>query len=235
MIDQPPAEQQRLSAAPRFDFKKSLKETDLLPWLRLFRVERYFTRPLASVIARLAYSTAITPNHLTYVSLLLGIAAAAAFLGGRPEFFALGGILTLLSSVFDCTDGMLARSRNACTRYGAFLDLYCDRVVDLLILNGIALGWFFHTGDRLLLIIGLLNTGLYFLQVILFYLMREYQRINTTGQTAEARGLILFAILAGSLLGRLDILILGITAIILTSIIVKFLRFARMGGSGDQA
>lgn len=218
-----------------FDFQKSLKARDPYPFLRWFRVERYFTRPLASVIARLVFRTPVTPNHLTLVSLLLGIAAAAAYLGGRHAWFVLAGILVQMSSIFDCADGMLARSRDACTRYGAYLDLFCDRVVDFLFLAGITLGWFFYSGSRLLFSIGLLNIGLYFLQVSLFYLMRDYQRIEKTGQAAEARGLSYFVMFIGSLFGRLDILILLISAETLINILSKIVRFARWGRRGDQA
>ena len=59
-----------------------------------------------------------------------------------PAFFALAGCLALVSTIFDAADGMLARAKGLTSRYGAFLDLFLDRVADFAVLAGATYGYF---------------------------------------------------------------------------------------------
>jgi len=52
-----------------------------------------------------------------------------------------GGILILLSGVFDVFDGAVARASNFTTRFGGVLDSVCDRYADALIFAGIIYGF----------------------------------------------------------------------------------------------
>ncbi|MCK7477269.1 MAG: CDP-alcohol phosphatidyltransferase family protein [Candidatus Moduliflexus flocculans] len=72
----------------------------------------------------MVFKTAITPNHLTFISFLLSMAAARRLFRRqarlrRPS----GASLAMLSDIFDNADGMLARAKGLTSRYGAFLDL----------------------------------------------------------------------------------------------------------------
>jgi phosphatidylglycerophosphate synthase len=210
-----------------FVFQKSLKESDPYPFLHYFRVERFMTRPLASLIVRAVFKTSVTPNQLTLVSFILGLASGIAFLGGSHSFFILGGILLQLSSILDCADGMLARSKDVCTRYGALLDLFCDRIVDFCVLTGIAFGWLRYSGNQKLFVAALISIGLYFLQVSLYYLMRHYQRKPTIGQAGESRGLSIFVTLILTILNRLDISILILAVYVVASLASKMIQLSR--------
>ncbi|MFO7979651.1 MAG: CDP-alcohol phosphatidyltransferase family protein, partial [Candidatus Aminicenantes bacterium] len=152
------------SATSKFDFQKSLKEISDYPFLKYLRVERYFTRPLASLITRAVYRTSITPNQLTYFSFFLGICSGISFYMGSYVFFVLGGILAQLSSIFDCADGMLARSKNLCSEYGAILDIFLDRIADFFVLGGVVIGYYRYSQNLTVLHIGLIALALYFLQ-----------------------------------------------------------------------
>ena len=197
------------------------------PFLRYLRVERYFTRPLASLIVKAVFKTTVTPNQLTVVSFLLGLASALCYGGGRPGYFVMGGLFLQLSSIFDCADGMLARSKNMCSKFGALLDLFCDRVADFCVLLGIAFGQYRYSGDQLFLRLALVGTGLYFLQVTLYYLMRHHEGRKSIGQAAESRGLAIFAVLLLSLLNRLDIVILILVFEPLINLLFKTIRIIR--------
>lgn len=216
------------SATSKFDFQKSLKEISDYPFLRYFRVERYFTRPLASLITRAVYRTSVTPNQLTYFSFFLGILSGISFFMGNYKFFIFGGILAQLSSIFDCSDGMLARSKNLCSEYGAILDIFLDRIADFFVLGGVVIGYYRYSQNLTVLHIGLIALALYFLQTTLYYLMIMYQS-KKTGLAAEARGLAVFVMLFFSLINRLDLFIFIVTVEVVINVSIKLINFIRWG------
>ena len=199
-----------------FNFHKSLKKTPIKYGIsKYFRVERYFTRPLASIIVRSVINTSITPNQLTYFSFFLGICSALFFLGGKHIYFIIAGILAQLSSIVDCSDGMLARTKDICTKYGAHLDIFLDRIIDFLIFSGIGIGYFIFSNDLKLFIICIFAIALYFLQVTLYYILNSLKQNKKTGESAEQRGLLFFAIFIFSISNLLKIFIyIAITAAI---------------------
>lgn len=79
-------------------------------------------RPLAFGIVRLVAPTAITPNHLTLLSLLFGIAGGALLAWGTAPALAWAAAAVVLHNVFDCADGMLARRRRIRSPVGYLLD-----------------------------------------------------------------------------------------------------------------
>src|SRR6266581_799685 len=87
--------------------------------------------PLAVVFIRLH----IRPNLITTVGTLVVIASATAFGLGwvRP-----GGLLLLVSGVFDLLDGRVARRADMTTTFGAFYDSTLDRVGEAALFSGIA-------------------------------------------------------------------------------------------------
>ncbi len=85
-------------------------------------------RPLAFVVAKLAYPTPLTPNQLTVLSMTLGVCSGAALLSGRPYAALLGAGLLFVSQVIDCSDGMLARMRKKGSELGRMLDGIADSI-----------------------------------------------------------------------------------------------------------
>jgi len=85
--------------------------------------------PLAVVFIRLH----IRPNLITTVGTLVVIASATAFGLGwvRP-----GGLLLLVSGVFDLLDGRVARRADMTTTFGAFYDSTLDRVGEAALFGG---------------------------------------------------------------------------------------------------
>ncbi len=68
----------------------------------------------------------ITPDHLTLVSLILGLAFLPTWLVERP---ALAIILLWLHVAMDGLDGPLARFQNCASPRGSFTDSFCDQIV----------------------------------------------------------------------------------------------------------
>jgi len=82
----------------------------------------------------------INPDILTFVSLAAGILAGLSYAATRtnPWFYLAGGCLLALSGAADSLDGIVARMYGHVSRKGDFLDHFCDRLVDIAILSGLA-------------------------------------------------------------------------------------------------
>jgi CDP-diacylglycerol--glycerol-3-phosphate 3-phosphatidyltransferase len=220
----------------RFDFRASLKSVSSYPLIHKFLpVDRFIVRPPASLIVKAVFKGPITPNQLTVTSLGLAFAAALAYLGGRPGYFALAGSLALLSTIFDAADGMLARAKGITSRYGAFLDLFFDRLADFAVLAGASFGYFLYARNYRFLVFGLLTIGLYFLQLGLYYLNILYTRSEKNGEGAEAKSLAVFLIFVFSVAGRPDGILAGVFLMAFPGVIVKTVRFLRKGRDLEAA
>lgn len=219
---------------PQFDFQKSMKSVSSYPFIHKYLpIDRFIIRPPASLLVRAVFKTSVTPNQLTVCSFLFGLAAGIAYLRGTSLFFVLGGVLVMISTVFDCADGMLARGKNMTSRYGAFLDLFLDRIADFVVLSGASFGFYRFTGNFRFLVFGLVTIGFYFLQVSLYYINNLYTRSEKSGEGAEAKSLAVFLIFIFSLLRRPDGILLGVFLMAFPSTIIKLVRFLRKGR--DQA
>jgi phosphatidylglycerophosphate synthase len=103
-------------------------------------INTYLLRPLAGILVRFLYSTPITPNQVTLVSIFLGFAGAACFSEGGAVAAAIGGLLVTAKDVFDAADGQLARAKQMFSRAGRFLDSIGDILVNAAVLTGIGFG-----------------------------------------------------------------------------------------------
>jgi phosphatidylglycerophosphate synthase len=83
--------------------------------------------------------TGVTPNQLTTVRLATGIVAAVGFAcgGGWAD---LGGVMFLISMLFDRADGELARQTGQMSPAGHRYDLCVDCVADAIAFIGIGIG-----------------------------------------------------------------------------------------------
>ena len=107
-------------------------------------LERKRSKPLDARLARwIVYplrDTLVTPNHLTTLRLLIGIAAAALLARGDERAANLGALCFALSLFLDHADGELARLSDAKSRFGHRYDLLCDLLVNALLFVGIGIG-----------------------------------------------------------------------------------------------
>jgi phosphatidylglycerophosphate synthase len=82
----------------------------------------------------------VTPNHLTTIRLIVGLAAAAAFLPGTYGWSNLAALLLILSNFIDHTDGELARISGKTSRFGHVYDIASDAAVTILLFVAIGVG-----------------------------------------------------------------------------------------------
>ncbi len=99
-----------------------------------------FYRPLGYVVVRLVAPTAITPNQITLLSVVFGVAGGFCYGLGTPGWISAGGVLCVLYNVLDCSDGQLARLKGTGTKLGRIIDGLGDYVVTTTIFVGIGIG-----------------------------------------------------------------------------------------------
>ena len=101
-------------------------------------------RPLAermlSPFVSAADTVGLSPNGVSVLSLGVAGTAAAAFVAGEPQWYAVGGLLVLLNGWLDLVDGALARRQGIASDGGDLLDHVIDRYADLIIIGGLAAG-----------------------------------------------------------------------------------------------
>ena len=107
-------------------------------------------------ITRLLINTKITPNQITFISLILGIASAPFFFLGTYPQLIIGAALFYASFILDLVDGELARCKKKYSDFGVWLDMTFDSFNNSLIVLVSAIGLFFNTNNSTILIIGLI-------------------------------------------------------------------------------
>ncbi len=76
----------------------------------------------------------IDPNLLTFLGMVINVAAAVLFGYGR---FRLAGWVIIGAGIFDMVDGRVARATNTVSYFGAFFDSVVDRYSDLALYFGL--------------------------------------------------------------------------------------------------
>lgn len=112
------------------------------PWLpRIFMEFGYW---MFRIPVRLCIVLGITPNMITFGSMLLTVLAAVAIGCGH---FAFGGWTLLFAFTCDAWDGIVARATNNCTTSGEFFDSTMDRYNDVFTFLGFL---YYYRNDPLL-------------------------------------------------------------------------------------
>ncbi len=129
----------------------------------------------------------VSPNHLTTVRLLVGLAAAAAFLPGTYGWSNAGALLLALSNFLDHCDGELARISGKSSRAGHLYDLVSDALVTVLVFVALGVGVGGHLG--LLLPPPVLGCIAGCAIALIFYLrMQIEQRLGKAGTLQASLG-----------------------------------------------
>jgi CDP-diacylglycerol--glycerol-3-phosphate 3-phosphatidyltransferase len=98
----------------------------------------------------------VKPNHLTFLGFVMSIVTAYVFSTGR---FRTAGALLIVAGLFDMVDGMVARTINAVTPFGAFFDSIMDRYSDLILYLGLII--YYGREDRMnyVVLVGVVMMG----------------------------------------------------------------------------
>ena len=105
-------------------------------------VNTYIFRPIGWPVAKSLEKTPVTPNQLTFVGLLFGIASGISYFQGGGLYYFLGALFLFIASVLDCADGPLARIKNMQSEFGKILEGMADYTVGISAFLGISLSLF---------------------------------------------------------------------------------------------
>ena len=109
-------------------------------------VNFYLNNPLATRLVQGLVKTPITPDQVTYTSILFGLASAFAFSQGTTQSIIIAGLLLEVTLVLDCADGQLARAKNCASEWGRFLDGIAGYISYLSVVLGMMMGLQGHYG-----------------------------------------------------------------------------------------
>lgn len=103
-------------------------------------VDRYFNRPVGRFLSKVLIHTPVTPNQISIVATLLGLAAAVLFAAGTRTSAIWGAILLQISAIVDCVDGDVARVVFKESPLGKWLDIVGDQLVHIGVFVAIGVG-----------------------------------------------------------------------------------------------
>ena len=132
-------------------------------------------------VVRLLYPTSITPNQITFLSLIFGLASAGFYVSGIPDALVWGAIFLYGKVFLDNVDGNLARVRGTTSRFGRFLDSLADFLVTVLVYIAVTMYLVRTTGVQEYWVLGLLGLLFCFMQstFFVFYLVNYTSRVGS--------------------------------------------------------
>lgn len=100
------------------DYLRSLKSIETENY-----IDRIFYRPIGYRIASILQHTFITPNMVTILSIIIGVAGAALFYFTEPFWVTIIAIIGMvIANILDCVDGQLSRLTGIKSAWGRILD-----------------------------------------------------------------------------------------------------------------
>jgi archaetidylinositol phosphate synthase len=138
----------------------------------------------------LARRCPLSPNAITVLALLINAAAAALLY--RKQFLIAMAVL-VVGGLADAFDGIVARVQEKTSRFGDFLDHFCDRVSDTLLLAGWLLGNGVRSEIALTALASILLNGYIGTQTEATWHAREY---DTVGRGEFVLALVVFPIVS---------------------------------------
>ncbi len=132
-------------------YRRTRKPKDIL-W------NRFVARPLAAVFLVPLARTRVTPNQVTFLTLVIFVAGAVmlALMPGWGALVAAVAILEL-SYVLDCVDGQLARLKGLSSPVGAHLDFLMDELKAFILVAAVGARLWLGSGDARYLVEALLG------------------------------------------------------------------------------
>ena len=161
-------------------YRETKKPKDIL-W------NRFVARPAAAALLVPLAQTRITPNQITFLSLVTFVAAMAVLVLERGHLSLIAAALILeLSYVLDCADGQLARLRHRSSPVGAHLDFLMDELKAFLLVAACGVRLWYGDGHELWLIEALLGLAVVASAISLTTFMRRPEYLAATGAARPA-------------------------------------------------
>lgn len=124
-------------------------------------IEAFYNK-ISKFLARGIVRTPLTPNQITIISGLFGILGAYLLVSQSVTGLLFAALCIQIYTILDLVDGDIARMKQMCSIFGKWLDIFFDKLNDLLLILGLSLGVFFRHDDETALIFGMILMGLVF-------------------------------------------------------------------------
>ena len=111
-------------------------------------------RPLSEPIALLLSKTNITPNQVSFISVVSSIVAGIFFSLGEWLYLVIGYIFLQLTYLLDHVDGNLARYTGRSDEFGKWVDEIANKPPKFFLVLGVSIGLFRMTNNSFYLILG---------------------------------------------------------------------------------
>lgn len=139
-------------------------------------------RKISIRITKYLARTNVTPNQITFISLLIGLAAIPFFAIGGYINLVIGAILLNFAYTMDCVDGEIAKLKNMQSEFGATFDFITDIAVEPPVYFAITLGLYMQFREIWIWALGFLVIyGVLMSHYILQYL--DGIKISSKGDT----------------------------------------------------
>ncbi len=130
----------------------------------------FVTSPIAILINWVVVDWSwLSPNRITFLSLLTGIAASALIVLGGGMNFLVAAALIQFSHVLDCMDGQMAKYRGTPSRFGDYFDKVTDQLQVFLWFAAVAYAAYVQTGSAVPVFLAFVGVAFYSLRVYVKY------------------------------------------------------------------
>lgn len=129
-------------------------------------------RKISNLVTQQLLKTPITPNQITALVTLIGLAAGWSFAQGTPISRLVGAFLFWASSVLGGCDGEVARARHRTSRLGRWLNLWSSCMILFAVVYGLGLGLSRDTAKAIYEQLGFLSA----VGTLLFTALLSYQQ-----------------------------------------------------------
>jgi hypothetical protein len=113
-----------MPGSPLARIESTFKDKDIEEFLDI-----YFTRPVGYWLALVAKSLKLSPNNVTFIGIITGVAAGHLFYYSSLLVTIIGVFLKIFSNILDSTDGQLARMTHSKSEFGRLLDGVAGHII----------------------------------------------------------------------------------------------------------
>ena len=146
-------------------------------------IARYLNRPVSTRLSRWLVRTPITPNMVTLVTFLTGLAGAWFVMGGTYWTVLLGAILFQVSSILDGCDGEVAVLTFRESKYGSWLDTITDNLTYLAFFSAVVWAYAGGSDETAIRYLGLVSVAVVAASILAMY----YYLMQTGGSGSLVR------------------------------------------------
>ena len=137
--------------------------------------KNFFEKIYSKIASSLTpYFMNFTPNQVTILSGGFGVIGSFLLISANYLALFFAAIFIQLFSILDLVDGNIARIKNLQSKFGMWLDIFFDKLIDFLIIVFMSLGIYLKVNDANILIMGILLMGVVFFNQFIMVLNVSY-------------------------------------------------------------